>query len=273
MATGQDIVNWCAANAGKFPYSQTGDRLHPETSGITDCSGLAAAAYRIVAGLDIGTYTDNEINTGSAVFGTDENSVNRAQSLLQPGDLVFYQWRGHDGGPYWDHVEVYAGSGQLWSQSGDPLYGPKLVNFADEWGQANLIAARRYIGADVPAATAAPQTVAAVTTAPTPSVPHIDFPAWGIPGNEYYGLVTGPDASHGGFYDSEKPAVRAIQKWLIAHGYVPGVGDIGNGWADGLFEQPTADAVAAFQRAEMPGTEYYGQVWHDDWDQMTRNNG
>jgi hypothetical protein len=40
------------------------------------------------------------------------------------------------------------------------------------------------------------------------------------------------------------------------------------GWADGKFEQPTANAVAAWQRKNMPGTKFYGQVWADDWQKL-----
>ena len=76
-----------------------------------------------------------------------------------------------------------------------------------------------------------------------------------------------PQRLHGGYYDNEKPDVRAIQEQLLFKGYVPGLG-YPNGWADGLFEGPTIDAVTRFQQAEMPGTQYYGQVWSDDWAQL-----
>jgi peptidoglycan hydrolase-like protein with peptidoglycan-binding domain len=84
------------------------------------------------------------------------------------------------------------------------------------------------------------------------------------PGN-YFGLITGPDQSHGGYYPNEIPDVRAIQQKLIALGYVPGHSNINDGWASGKFEQSTADAVTRFQHAQMPGTQFYGQVWPDDW--------
>lgn len=88
---------------------------------------------------------------------------------------------------------------------------------------------------------------------------------WPLPAGHYFGLISGPAESHGGYTPDEKVWVREIQKQLIRKGYVPGVTDPASGWADGVFEQPTADAVARFQRAEMPGTKYYGQVWSDDF--------
>jgi hypothetical protein len=107
--------------------------------------------------------------------------------------------------------------------------------------------------------------------APAPAIPPVPgLPAWSLPRGHYYGLITGPAASHGGYYASERPAIQAIQRRLIAKGYVPGISDWRSGWADGRFEQPTADAVTRFQRAEMPGTTFYGQVWSDDYARLAR---
>ena len=82
---------------------------------------------------------------------------------------------------------------------------------------------------------------------------------------DYFGLITGPERSHGGANDWERPYVKAIQQQLIYLGYVPGIDDPASGWADGIFERPTEIAVTAFQHATLPNTEFYGQVWSDDW--------
>ncbi|ARO11729.1 hypothetical protein BMR99_03585 [Propionibacterium freudenreichii] len=118
-----------------------------------------------------------------------------------------------------------------------------------------------YDGTSVAAAPAAPSAPAGI---------HVDLPSWTLPIGHYYGLVTGPNDSHGGFYESERPAVRAIQLWLIRHGYAGAVPD---SWADGIYEQPTADAVTAFQHAERPNsTDRWGEVWADDLATMAANN-
>lgn len=78
---------------------------------------------------------------------------------------------------------------------------------------------------------------------------------------QYFGLITGPAESHGGIDAAEKAYVRYIQVRLQQEGFAPNV----PGWADGIFEQPTADAVANWQRARMPGTTRLGEVWWDDW--------
>lgn len=110
--------------------------------------------------------------------------------------------------------------------------------------------------------------------APTPSGPtlHRSWPSY-MPSGHYFGLITGPSQSHGGYYQKfstahpdERPDIKAIQKRLIKLGYVPGVTDPNAGWADGVFEQPTKEAVTKWQKAKYNvSTTRYGEVWPDDW--------
>lgn len=75
-------------------------------------------------------------------------------------------------------------------------------------------------------------------------------PAFPLPAGHYYGPLTGPARSHGGFYAHERDEVAAIQRALIERGHVPGVRDWRkSGWDDGRYGQPTVDAVKRFQRA------------------------
>lgn len=90
------------------------------------------------------------------------------------------------------------------------------------------------------------------------------WPGWMKAGN-YFGLITGPAVSHGGIDATEKADIVCIQRMLILLGYVPGIHDFYDKWANGIFGPPTAAAVTAFQHAHMPGTKFYGQVWSDDW--------
>jgi hypothetical protein len=91
------------------------------------------------------------------------------------------------------------------------------------------------------------------------------WPSYMHPGH-YFGLISGPKESHGGFYVWERPDVQAIQRRLIELHMVPGVGDPESPWADGLFEQPTVEAVSRWQRAYYAdSTTLFGQVWSDDW--------
>jgi hypothetical protein len=100
------------------------------------------------------------------------------------------------------------------------------------------------------------------------------LPAWTLPGGHYYGLITGPARSHGGFYLGERPMIKLIQQRLIYKGYVPTVVPSRWGvstWADGVFERETFDAVRRFQRRELPHiTTRFGEVWQDDYERLSR---
>src|SRR6185437_15333290 len=148
----------------------------------------------------------------------------------------------------------------IW-QNGNKWYS----NGADEniivLGAGNLGSHLQAGGATHASPAAAPHQVVAPGGTGRP------WPAY-MPAGHYFGLITGPDQSHGGFSPNEVPDVQAIQRKLIQLGFVPGHSNPDDGWADGKFEQPTADAVARFQRAKMPGTQFFGQVWPDDWQKL-----
>lgn len=273
----QRVVQWMKDRIGKYAYSQQPGRLSPDSSGFTDCSALVRFAYQQIMGpnFEVGTWTGDQQRYGSLVFGTNQESYDAAVSSLQPGDLIFFDWDGY-GVQSFDHVEMYIGNGQTIGHGG-PGRGPIIKDFRQQWNWASHVAARRYIRnlavqAPVEAQKPAPEPTKKLepiqqpVSASAPALPQ-PFP---LRHDHYYGLITGPDQSHGGYYDSEKPVVKIIQQRLIAKGYVPGITDINSSWADGIFEQPTADAVAAFQRAEMPGTTYYGQVWWDDYAKLSQ---
>jgi hypothetical protein len=103
---------------------------------------------------------------------------------------------------------------------------------------------------------------------PKPLGPH---PAWPLPAGHYFGLASGPAKSHGGFFVWERPYVRRIQRRMIKLGFVPGVRDVESDWADGVFERPTKDAVAAWQLDKWATeTTRFGEVWPDDWIRLQR---
>lgn len=261
MTAVQDaLVQWMLDRQGRYAYSQGPTRLDPEAQMMTDCSALCRYAYLQVAGIEVGTWTGNQQDRGRIVVGLDVQTAAEAEQRLQRGDLVFFDWDGINVG-YFDHVEMYIGNGQTIGHGG-PGNGPVVKSLAQQWEWAHSVVARRYLPADMTEPVAA-----APDPAPAPARPRINFPPfpWSLDSGHYLGDINGPANSHGGYYDSERPLVRAVQQALIVGGYVPGITDPSNGWADGIWEQPTTDAMAAFQRDHMPGTQFYGQCWADDY--------
>ena len=92
------------------------------------------------------------------------------------------------------------------------------------------------------------------------------WPQFPLNTSEYFGNIDGPNESHGGFYEWERPFIKRIQEFLVDKGYAGKVDK--SDWCDGIYEQPTVDAVASWQRDNMPGTTRYGEVWWDDWAKM-----
>lgn len=94
--------------------------------------------------------------------------------------------------------------------------------------------------------------------------------------DDYFGSISGPNESHGGFNASEQRFVKMIQQKLISLGFVQGITNPNSGWADGIFDTrrdrpgtgATSMAVERFQRKFMPNTTFFGQVWWDDWTKL-----
>jgi hypothetical protein len=97
--------------------------------------------------------------------------------------------------------------------------------------------------------------------APSPGVGQP--PPWPLPPGQYFGLITGPTESHGGFVPADRAFVQQIQQALIRKGYVPGVTDPASPWAGGTYTEPTREAVLRFQQAA--GRPQTGDVSLADW--------
>lgn len=78
----------------------------------------------------------------------------------------------------------------------------------------------------------------------------------------YFGHYLGPNESHGGWYQNERPDCAAIQQRLHEVGFNPGP-------VDGWIGDQTVAAIADWQRRDWSATTtLYGQFWYDDWYHM-----
>lgn len=132
MATVLDVVRRYTSWEGRFGYRQAEGRLDPVRSGFGDCSSTIWRAYKDVLGIDVGTWTGDQVNKGTTVMrGSYLNGWNEAK--LQPGDLVLM-----GGSRGISHVELYVGGGQFSGHGGDVLPGPwrkNARNYIAGWSQ------------------------------------------------------------------------------------------------------------------------------------------
>lgn len=97
--------------------------------------------------------------------------------------------------------------------------------------------------------------------APPMPAPVRPFP---LPRGHYYGLKSGPNESHGGFYKHERDEVKTIQELLILDGHVRGKSNPNaTTWDDGIFGTPTEAAVKDFQKHH--GLAVDGKVGPKTW--------
>ena len=250
------ILAWQKANAGKVPYSETAStRLASDTAHLlsaTDCSGMAHRMMMHFARIDIGTYTGNECTHGTLVT-TSKSAAARGYGML-PGDCILFDW---DGGT-WDHIAIYAGNGRIWNHGG-PGHGPLDWSLSEWVNKAEKVMVRRYVAWPSSTVTHPPVVSDSGSANPMHGKPIPALIARGT--GDYFGLITGPNESHGGAYASEQPNIRLIQQFLNWK-------EKANLEVNGIFGPTTAAAVSAFQKAYMPDTEFYGQVWFDDWTKM-----
>lgn len=149
-ATQLALAKWMTDRIGQFAYSQQDrfDNLTTDGDGRSaDCSSLVLMAYREVAGLEVGTYTDAQAGNGRPVFDVNLEDVEQAIALLQPGDLVLVKHHIPAGSAYWDHVEMYVGDGKTCGHGG-PGAGPQIHDFRAMWKQEKQLIARRYVTSD-----------------------------------------------------------------------------------------------------------------------------
>lgn len=154
MPTGQDLINYMAARRGRFSYANTRPaKLYPDRGGFTDCSGIIAAAYRDVAGIDVGDMSYRQATAGRHVAsGRTVADFRAIMGTLRPGDIVAMSIKtGYRGGQAINHVEMFdrveGGVPYSWGHGGYPPMGPTRQNITASWllGNAAFWEVRRVL--------------------------------------------------------------------------------------------------------------------------------
>jgi len=115
------MLSW----VGMFDYSQAAGRLDPVNTGFGDCSSVVWAAYFLVTGINVGTWTGDQIHNGTLIDSGDYGSTNIAN--LKPADLLLIDWDGAHSFTSAGHVEMFVGNNQLCGHGG-PGKGPTIKN-------------------------------------------------------------------------------------------------------------------------------------------------
>lgn len=211
-----------------------------------DCSSFAT--WCLGQALWTGPDILNGTSWRSGYTGTlDKHGRTVSAAAAQVGDLVFY------GTPVY-HVAIVIGrqNGVLICASHGEESGPYVIKY-NQWGVNSI---RRYLST---VAVTPPVVSGSGSANPMHNKPIPAVIARGT--NDYFGLITGPNESHGGAYTSEQPDIKLIQLFLNWH-QKAGLA------VDGKFGASTKAAVAKFQHASLPGTTDFGNVWYDDWQKM-----
>ena len=146
--TQQGLVDQMASIKGKINYSLDWDKQDPDI-GVASCASTVGWAYRKVLGLNnpkmSASSTDQSQDTRFKTLWTNQGTPFKDDALLQPGDVMYFNWDRTKNNGTMQHTEMYAGNSQDWSHGGEPQYGPVLKDLGD-YRRKHLMMVRRYNG-------------------------------------------------------------------------------------------------------------------------------
>lgn len=150
--TQKSIVDAMASKMGQLKYSQEGSKQNPD-NGSGSCASTVAWAYKKALGIRPGDSVNGWAYMSSTQQAKDSNFktiyTNNGRDLvdtnkLQPGDIMYYNWKQTANNGDMSHTEMYAGNNQDLSHGG-PGLGPTYRNLTNG-RKKNLMMVRRYKG-------------------------------------------------------------------------------------------------------------------------------
>lgn len=150
----ETVVQLVLSRVGKNTYSQDMNlrqQVFDEPTGYSDCSSLMWKAFERGAGIQIGTWTGDQMGHGDLVwhnpnyedvFSLDMQRISGAQR----GDLVF--WGSSDDPDASTHVEMYLGNDQFVGHGSG--IGPRIKTASTYTHSGKLVEVRRYLSGGTP---------------------------------------------------------------------------------------------------------------------------
>ena len=149
----QALLAWMKHREGSLAYSNDRpDKLYPDSSGRSDCSGVIWAAYAAIGVRLQAIDMSYEMATAGTPIasGATIAQFRAIAHLLRPGDIVAMALKsGYGSGTRINHVELSTGPGlRSWGHGGYPhKYGPVLTDITDAYtlGDATWRTVRRIL--------------------------------------------------------------------------------------------------------------------------------
>lgn len=142
----QALVNKMASIQGQLKYSLDWDKQNPDI-GYASCASTVGWAYKKVLGVD-GMSANSGTQSKDSRFSTIwvNNGTPLDTSILQPGDVLYQNWKQTKNNGSMSHTEMYAGNNQDLSHGGGSdgtEMGPTYKNLNDYRRQHTMMV-RRY---------------------------------------------------------------------------------------------------------------------------------
>lgn len=136
------VIKWMVDRIGKLKYSQGAGRMDSDRSGVGDCSSTVAQAYKTI-GKNIGTWTGDQENRGTKIWDSLEKGSKPDPSIIKPGDLIYYWWKGTGG--HSDHVNMFEGGDNVLDHGGRPYMGPVRKSLRAKLKEGRRVRVVRWI--------------------------------------------------------------------------------------------------------------------------------
>jgi len=136
------VIKWMTDRLGKLKYSQGAGRMNSDSSGVGDCSSTVAQAYKTI-GINIGTWTGDQENRGTKIWDSVERGSKPDPSIIRPGDLIYYWWKGVEG--HSDHVNMFESGDNVLDHGGRPYMGPVRKSLRAKLKEGRRVRVVRWI--------------------------------------------------------------------------------------------------------------------------------